>query len=199
MFLALSPRFRRHGLREHCISNFDVVKVIHYSGSMKPSSRFSESQYQELTDAEWLNIYMKSFKGYSAWIEKDLSVLRKMVARDRVYVDHAGRFREVQPPSHQRAPENYAFGNVVQIPEALLQGALECCRSSYEMWHNLYVEMTSELALHDLSHHVRLTCGILYIMVLLLLRNNMVDNMGIRDVQVDAHLGRCNRCSNFYI
>ena len=58
MFLALSPRFRRRGLRELCISNFDDVKVIHYSGCIKPSSRFSESQYQGLTDAEWLNIYI---------------------------------------------------------------------------------------------------------------------------------------------
>ena len=39
----------------------------------------------------------------------------------------------------------------------LQEGTVEFCRLSYEVWHNLYLEMTSELAVNDLSHHVRLT------------------------------------------
>jgi len=161
MWYTLSQRQSLHSARKDIIHDPDRIRVVHYSGDMKPSRRFILRKYASYSDAEWFDEFLTNFDYYRAWVAKDALTLRKLLPKDFIFIDFANNLRRVTAPHHvwhhhvdsspmelTHLPEEM-LGEVLVIDKSLVNQIVEITMRAVKLYAATYAELRHEHPLPD--------------------------------------------------
>ena len=155
MYFALTPRFTTSSNRLHCMRHTDIIHTFLHSGAVKPSSKYFNSAYVDLPNAEWMEIYRKGCKGYLTWILQDPHALQLCSDREHVSVDSKGVLRKTRYPSRFRRISDEGLGDVITIPSDLIEATHLISSLAVDEWFTLYSNLGNKLHPHEPAEYIR--------------------------------------------
>lgn len=101
MYYALSPAFVQSAERSQflCDPPGSFVRLVHYSGHLKPWARFLDQEFaadvDAAGDARFLEHTLEAFPGYWLWVKKDRETWSKAYSREGFALSEHGKLHEI--------------------------------------------------------------------------------------------------------
>eukprot|EP00933_Yihiella_yeosuensis_P006680 TRINITY_DN111428_c0_g1_i1.p1 TRINITY_DN111428_c0_g1~~TRINITY_DN111428_c0_g1_i1.p1 ORF type:complete len:594 (+),score=100.82 TRINITY_DN111428_c0_g1_i1:103-1782(+) len=147
------------------------IRMLHYSGKLKPWSRYLLPQYANGDQVEAETVFLKdtleAFPGFWMWVEPDPETWKHKAALDNMVMDSTGRLRRVDWEKYsseewknrdrtwnegedEKIEDQYPLGEVVEWPIAETKRANAIVEMAMRQWNETYASLSSELGFQNL-------------------------------------------------
>lgn len=171
LFYVLHPDYVRNGERAQFLQGppGQGIRLMHYSGPLKPWSRFLDPQWAWSAgaegDAQFLRAMLESFPGYWLWVLRDPETWSSYAEKEGLALDSSGCLRRIdwqryydnkadwwstEAPCGSGPKAWWPLGEAVEIPEAAVRGAQALVEDSLIRWRRAYAALSAELGLGEL-------------------------------------------------